>query len=129
MYKSLIRSAVTGLMATTAMADDSPGTPYAPLVQAEVPAVYWRFAEPTFSEPGPLTPSVASNMGSAGAELDGLYRPGATPGLPGVPYTGIPTPNRATRFGLEVGVWIEVGGLRPFCFKETVNPHVNARTT
>ena len=74
----------------------SPSTPYAQLVLAQSPLLYYRLDEPAFT-PDPLP--VAVNLGSLGTNANGLYQPGSSPGAAGVPYTGLGTTNRACRFG------------------------------
>lgn len=87
----------------------APATPYQQLVQAKSPAVYLRFNEPAYTAPDPGTYPLAVNLGSLSTDADGHYQPGSTPGLPGVPYTGIAGSNRATGFGPEAGGYIDMG--------------------
>ena len=87
----------------------SPATPYSTLVQSKAPPVYLRFDEPAYVAPDPSSYPVAINKGSLATDADGHYLPGSTPGLAGVPYTGVSTPNYATGFGPERGGWVDVG--------------------
>ncbi|HTI98108.1 MAG TPA: LamG-like jellyroll fold domain-containing protein [Dongiaceae bacterium] len=86
----------------------SPATSYQQLIQAKSPELYLRFAEPSFSA-DPSTYPVAVNLGSLGTNADGAYQPGSTPGVPGVPYTGITGSNYATGFSPDAGGYINVG--------------------
>jgi hypothetical protein len=87
----------------------SPATPYSQLVAAKAPPVYLHFNEPAFTAANPGTYPVAVNLGSDGADINGAYEPGTTPGTPGVPFVGFGTNNFATTFGPEQGGYINVG--------------------
>ena len=70
------------------------GAPYAPLVLAQNPAVYYRLDEPSLSLP------VAVNSGSWGSAADGTYQRGSTPGVPGLQTQqahGFDADNRAVK--------------------------------
>jgi hypothetical protein len=87
----------------------SPAIPYAQLVEAKAPPLYLHFDEPAFAAADPSTYPVAVNLGSDGADINGAYDPGTTPGAPGVPYLGFDTNNFATLFGPEQGGEINLG--------------------
>ncbi len=57
---------------------------YAAQVLADQPLGYWHLDEPAYATPGGLLPG-ALNLGWLGSAANGLYEPGALPGVPGVP--------------------------------------------
>jgi hypothetical protein len=76
----------------------SPGTPYQTLVQTKNPLLYYRLDEPAYTAPATNSLPVANNLGTLGANANGLYFPGATPGAAGPPFAGLGSTPLACKF-------------------------------
>lgn len=79
----------------------SPSQPYATLVKAEKPILYYRLDEPAFSIPSTLPSAI--NLGSYGAGGNATYDIGTTPGKTGVPGNGFPAGNNAVQLNGQNG--------------------------
>ncbi len=75
-----------------------PSQPYAQLVLAKKPILYFRLDEPTYTPPDTSTLPVAVNTGSLGTAINGTYQPGSATAAAGPPGSGFGTGNTAASF-------------------------------
>jgi hypothetical protein len=92
----------TNALTSTQIMDDynlgsASGSGYTAYVLANnKPYMYWAMDAPTYIAPASSTFPVATNYGSlTDPNLDGLYQPGTTPGLPGPTDVGLGSPSYA----------------------------------
>jgi len=79
---------------------------YGAQILASHPVGYWHLDEPAYSVPGSLP--TAFNLGSLSYLADGVFQPGSTPGVAGVPGAGFGVSNRACAF--QDTAYIDVPG-------------------
>lgn len=91
-------------------ASATPAQPYQQHVLTNHPAAYYRLDEPSYTPPDTSLLPVATNSGSLGSVVNGLYELGTKPGVDGVVYAGLGANNHAVKFDKARKSYIDVGG-------------------